>query len=887
MKMVFTLVLAMAVAAWGQDTTVTISGMVKDLRDGKPLAGVSVQVQGAIRRDAPRDPLATAVTGADGRYIINAVEKARARVLLFSAPGHARGMERLPDGAWTDLQTHLAPGADVQGVVVHAQSGAPLAKARVEAEVTRAQADDQGRFTLSGVPLDGEDLTFTVSADGFVPHEIVIPAAELAQPGRAALRIPLEPGHAVVAQVRDAAGKPLAGVTVRARPLKAVPYSGLERANYSAKTDESGIAVVRGLPRQEAVVLEANHAEWLGAQSDPVVASSDPGDGPRRPAAVMTMGPDRSARVRVLDHTGAALSGVRLELLPLVEGLQDFAGFVERDNTRGATQSGSTGADGSAEFRGLAAGAITVEASLPGHAPQLAVLHPERDGESVTITLAAGAAPLQGVPWYFTVNDAWRAAVAQNLPVLFTMAMDGERANDHLAIAHFKDPEVCATLSALPVVLSNVFGKNGVAARGVTHSEAGGLCTRYGGVPCSAHQAVEAYCLDNFGLRGTSFQVPRQILVAPSGEVLEHRVYYLTERDLQRLVVRSIRRVNPAAAAELAKVRLSGLLKALSGAHAQQAAEDLARLAASGDEHAVALFAVLEPAGVSAATRKRILAAVPAESLFAAGSALDPFLADPDAAIRIAAAAQLAAVGDDADVVRALCARLGTESSHGVRAAFEAALGVKEDRSHGVKLRTAHLAPAAKLPVLLALVPRHELHELVDIAAALQSAEPADRARLLRAIAGGVHQDGTARQVIEASARACDTAVLGALEAVRLELCGEQERAGFAILATELSRSSEAHWRLAALRLLLKLNPGPATANPALHDADPEVAAEAALHLLESGQKGVALLVLDLIDDVCHGRRARAALCRVLDTPDLGTRAAWLDLLRARDLAGR
>ncbi|MSR75813.1 MAG: carboxypeptidase regulatory-like domain-containing protein [Planctomycetes bacterium] len=878
------LLLPLAVA---QEEKVDIAGVVKDLRDGHALAGVEVQVQGVVRRGAARDPLATATTDAAGCYLMVGVDKARARTLFFAAPGYARGMERLQAGAWNDLQTHLAPGADVVGTVVHAASGAPLAKASVESEMLRATADEQGRFVLAGVPLDGEALSFTVSAEGFVPQEVTVSGQELARTGRAALRIPLEAGHAAVAAVHDAKGAPIEGAVVRARPLKAVPYSGLERANYSAKTDARGIAVVRGLPRNEAVVLEASHGELLATQSDPVVAQPDPADGPEKLAAVISLSAGHSATVRVVEwppHAAAGypVSGARVELQPLVEGLQDFAGFVERDTVRGAVQYGTTDAQGNARFSALPAQAITVEASLAGHESTLAILHAEKDATELLLTLTRGPQAPPNVPWFVTIDDAWRAADAMRLPVLFTMAMDGERANDHIAQAHFKDPEVCKTLGAMPVLLSNVFGKDGVHAGGVKHDEVNGECTRYGGIACAAHQAVEAYCLDNFGLRGTSFQVPRQIFVTPQGEVLEHRVYYLTERDLQRLAMRSLRRVNPQAAFKLGVKRLPESWKLLRSAesHAFPAADDLVRLVNSGDEHAIALMAGFSLPGVVAATRMRVLESIRVEALFAAGSALAPFLADADANIRVHAAAKLAAVADAVEVADVLLPCLRDPDAR-VAAAVEAALGVRRD---GVLRLTAQLAPALQVSVMTALLRQTAVQHLPGLRAVLTNASTAERARLLRALASRSATDTEALALVLNAVRATDQAVLGALHLLQPQECSASQQAELLEVATQLSAHESGAWRLAALRLLLRCGADVAVPRAALHDADSEVCFEAALDLLARGERDAAHFVLDRVDDACHARRSRAALCALTKSDDPGSANAWRDLLCAQGI---
>ena len=61
-----------------------------------------------------------------------------------------------------------------------------------------------------------------------------------------------------------------------------------------------------------------------------------------------------------------------------------------------------------------------------------------------------------------------------------------------------------------------------------------------------------------------TFQVPRHIFITPGGEVLMHRTYYLSERDLIRMVVRALRHVRPGRATELA---IDAIAEAGGGIH--------------------------------------------------------------------------------------------------------------------------------------------------------------------------------------------------------------------------------------------------------------------------------------------------------------------------------
>jgi protocatechuate 3,4-dioxygenase beta subunit len=131
----------------------------------------------------------------------------------------------------TRFDATLHPAATVRGVVVDAESGAPVPGAVVEAAcpgeaasfvpLSRALADASGAFSLdvameSGLPIGH----LRAAADGYaiatyavaeIPR--VLDAGEAAA-GGTSLRVPLDRGHAIRGRVVDPEGRPVAGAQV-------------------------------------------------------------------------------------------------------------------------------------------------------------------------------------------------------------------------------------------------------------------------------------------------------------------------------------------------------------------------------------------------------------------------------------------------------------------------------------------------------------------------------------------------------------------------------------------------------------------------------------------------------------------------------------------------
>lgn len=179
-----------------------LTGVVTDGRDGKPLAGAQVRV-GAQ----------TAVTDAQGRYRLERLGGSGLTVQATLAGYN-------PAQAAVDEATHLLAGQPLDlailpehlaGHVVNQATGSPVANATVVAGGQTFTTDAEGTFRLWGLK---PPLEIAVSAPGFFDGQGRFASAE-------AITVALEPKGAVV-RVADAAGRPLAGATVRAATGQAV-----------------------------------------------------------------------------------------------------------------------------------------------------------------------------------------------------------------------------------------------------------------------------------------------------------------------------------------------------------------------------------------------------------------------------------------------------------------------------------------------------------------------------------------------------------------------------------------------------------------------------------------------------------------------------------------
>ncbi len=182
--------------------------------------------------EAPR-PIASAVTGADGSFVL-AVPSEPGKEKTFRVSVEGAGVvpvlfEDVYDAAETeDLGEHTLPhGERLTGVAVDA-SGTPLAGAEVSLEAGVAGGDDVAFRVVARRVVTGEDGKFQFDEASAAGNRVTIEKANLAPTLQSGLRagaiprpIAVVAGDPVGGVVLGAGRKPVAGALVRLESVKA------------------------------------------------------------------------------------------------------------------------------------------------------------------------------------------------------------------------------------------------------------------------------------------------------------------------------------------------------------------------------------------------------------------------------------------------------------------------------------------------------------------------------------------------------------------------------------------------------------------------------------------------------------------------------------------
>jgi hypothetical protein len=232
------------------------------LLDGRPGAGATV-------RAASADHGATATAGPDGRFALSAPAGSYRLHAVLGDRAAAAGPVAVAAGATASpVELTLGPAATLEGEVVLAATGKAVAGAEVAlfphetGEVSaRARADAAGRFRLAGLPPDAFDVR--AIAPGTSPG--LASAVTLAPGGRFPLRLALAGTGSAEGTVKDLAGRPLAGVRVRAVQrgdglAGAAPLEARTGFDGSWRIEAIEVGRVELLARQDGVAIGASRA---------------------------------------------------------------------------------------------------------------------------------------------------------------------------------------------------------------------------------------------------------------------------------------------------------------------------------------------------------------------------------------------------------------------------------------------------------------------------------------------------------------------------------------------------------------------------------------------------------------------------------------------------
>jgi hypothetical protein len=664
----------------------------------------------------------------------------------------------------------------------------------------------------------------------------------------------------VVVRVVGEDGRPVRAAAVHGRLPFPPAYSALERTDFNAITDQEGLAVIKDVPADAPVVVELRPAGMVPAQSPVLFPIRQPApEGLVAVAETVTVSAGRSLRVLV-EAEGRPVQGAAVNLLPLVEPRLDFGGHASRDTTRGSIRGAVTDAAGAAAFDALPANPITCEVRAPGMLTQLLVVEaPKTGSKPVRVKLLPDPDPPgKDVPWRTSIDAATEEARRVGRPVFLVMTMDGERANDWMAGHHYHDPEVVRVAREVVPILSSAFGEGGVGAD-PGHVEVGGKCARYGTIPCRFHQQIELVARTSLMGTRTEFEVPRHLAATPAGEPIFHRVFYLSERDLVRLVVRALRVVAPEPALRLARERLSPVLDDLlhaDGGVRKRGAAALALLASSGDEHAAALVQNLPALGLLPATRAEIAGALHPSGLTSPGLTLAALLQDPEPDVRRALFQRMGEIAGVEDVLDRLASELSRPDPQ-AREVLLRALGVER---RGEELRVPAPATGNRWRIVEELVDQPESPRIQGLDDVLRDVALYGRNRIFRALGRRAAADPGAQELLIRAAKGPNAVV--ALRAIARAASQAKPQSPLVKALVEAALGSEDLAREEALRGLASLTVPVDPEVPMASLAHPSraVRIQAALALWRRGNRAGEAVLFAATGDLELGDEVRAAL---------------------------
>jgi hypothetical protein len=210
-------------------------------------------------------------------------------------------------------------------------------------------------------------------------------------------------------------------------------------------------------------------------------------------------------------------------------------------------------------------------------------------------------------------------------------------------------------------------------------------------------------------------------------------VFFLSERDLLRLIVRALRVSAPAAGLRVARERLAAIVDDLGHADVQvrkRAARSLALLVNSGDEHAAAIVQSLGALGLPAATRVEIVEELHPGAPTSPEVTLAGILKDPDREVRRALFARAHELVD----VDPMLDQLASELRGADGTAREALLKALDVERKGDELRIRSAAARNRWRIAEELIETPEAGRVQGLEDLLREVDPPARHRLLRAL---------------------------------------------------------------------------------------------------------------------------------------------------------
>jgi hypothetical protein len=331
----------------------------------------------------------TATTGEDGLARFHDLPPGVSASLSLGAtswgwPEHARAVA-LPDSGEARVEVALSRGRTLTGHVTDAETGTPIAGARVGMGWWNGQAvttDASGAYALHGW-TGGGVREISVHAEGYGQAKAIVGAASVVD-------VALVRGDTVVGRVVGPDRAPVGDAVVA---VVGSAIRGREQVTSRAEgtTSPDGRfalgALRRDLPHT-LVVMSAGYGRTL-VDFDPRAGGPgeiDLGD------VVLPLG--RTILGRVLRHDGTPVAGAHLELTGANpdRGRLRSGGAAIEDVRYGRTEEATAAADGRFAFADLAPGTYGIEAWTPGMTSRHATVRvgSEEDPEPVDIRFLPG-----------------------------------------------------------------------------------------------------------------------------------------------------------------------------------------------------------------------------------------------------------------------------------------------------------------------------------------------------------------------------------------------------------------------------------------------------------------------------------------------------------------
>lgn len=262
------------------------------------------------------------------------------------------------------------PGGKITGRLIDRNTRQPLAgevglsfAAKGKIIFQHAQSTKEGEFVFDGIEADKVHLA--TKLEGYaVEHQTV----SLRPVGTTPVEFSLVKPRLLRGTVRDAAGRPLHGATVKVLYDTPAPERGEILTSYQweageTRTDAQGGFQIPVHP-DKGIVVEASHPDFLKTFSAPRPTKALA----KEPTVDLVLESGVTLAGTVKDGAGNPIQGAQVRLIDAGPG-RDIPGFVSHSLLEQRLRVAASGADGTFRFDQVSPSAKTVVILQPGYKP--------------------------------------------------------------------------------------------------------------------------------------------------------------------------------------------------------------------------------------------------------------------------------------------------------------------------------------------------------------------------------------------------------------------------------------------------------------------------------------------------------------------------------------